>query len=175
MNRTQLEQNAALSAQDGNSVAVGIADIKLGRSPQVIKTTLGSCVAVCLYNSKQRCGGMLHFMMAVPLPGDMMRENMRKAKYAQTGIPELLRQLKAAFGLSPEQFQAKFFGGANLLSSVSRNIGKINEEAVRAILREHGVKISASLTGGNKGYKIDMDMATGRVRCQIFGEEAREF
>ena len=105
----------------------------------------------------------------------MMRENMRKAKYAQTGIPELLRQLKAAFGLSPEQFQAKFFGGANLLSSVSRNIGKINEEAVRAILREHGVKISASLTGGNKGYKIDMDMATGRVRCQIFGEEAREF
>ena len=37
-----------------NTVVVGIADIKVDKAPKVLKTNLGSCVAVCLYSPAEK-------------------------------------------------------------------------------------------------------------------------
>ena len=161
---------------DGNPIlVVGIADIKVGKSPYSIRTTLGSCIAVCLYNPQAQVGGMLHLMMAAPPAMEVAKgEILKKAKYAQTGVPELVRQMRHTFGLEPAQMSAKIFGGANLLPNVTRNIGYENEVAVREILRGLGIRILGYMTGGTKGYKVDFNLNTGKVRCQLFGEEAQE-
>ncbi|MBF0293291.1 MAG: chemotaxis protein CheD, partial [Nitrospinae bacterium] len=38
-------------------------EIAVTKQPSVIATLLGSCVAVCLYNTKGQYGGMNHYML----------------------------------------------------------------------------------------------------------------
>lgn len=152
---------------------VGIGDAKVGESPSVIRTTLGSCIAVCLFDQQQRIGGMLHLMMASS-EGHMKRD-FRPAKFADTGIPLLIDMLKKQYGVLPAQLKAKIFGGAKILRMVSQDIGKDNENAVRQILKTMGIAILASETGGEKGYQVDFDLSTGRVTCRVFGQQPSEF
>ncbi len=156
------------------TLIVGIADIKVGKAPSLITTNLGSCIAVCLYDRNKQVGGMLHLMLARASDGTT-REVVKVAKYADTGIPELLKQLRETYGLGKENFVAKIFGGAKILQFVTQNIGEENETAVREILRILGIRVVAAKTGGEKGYKVSFDLSTGKVVCQIFGEPAGEF
>lgn len=159
---------------NSQNIAVGVGDIKVGKAPQSINTYLGSCVAVCLYAPGHKVGGMIHLMLPVARPN---QEGMvlKKEKYADTGIPELFRQLKNTFGLEKEEFVAKIFGGANILKNVRYHIGKENITAVQKILKSNRIRIISSHTGGEKGYKIEFDLRTGRVTCRVFGEDPQEY
>ncbi|HNX91076.1 MAG TPA: chemotaxis protein CheD [Candidatus Omnitrophota bacterium] len=155
-------------------LVVGIADIKVGKSPDSIRTSLGSCIAVCLYDSERKIGGMLHLMLA-HVPADVSDENVKKAKFADTGIPELIRQLNRTYGVKPSDVTAKIFGGAKVLKNVMHNIGYDNEVAVREILKQNGIRIMVARTGGDKGYNIRFELENGKVKCQVFGEEPKEY
>jgi chemotaxis protein CheD len=155
-------------------VAVGMADLKTGREGEVLSTVLGSCVGVCLYAPRQKIGGLLHLMM--PASGvNGTAPDCKKGKYADTGIPELVRAIKIAHGVPPSDLIAKIFGGAKVLQGVERNIGAENVVAVQAILKEYGLPIKAYKVGGEKGYRIKFAMDTGRVVCQVFGQSIEEF
>ena len=154
-------------------IVVGIGDAKTGQAPAVIRTTLGSCIAVCLYDPENRIGGMLHLMMASSQGHS--RLDFRPAKFADTGIPLLLEMLKKQHNLLPAQLKAKIFGGAKILRMVSQDIGKDNEKAVREILKSLGIPIVAAKTGGEKGYQIDFNLSTIAVTCRVFGNEPEEF
>ena len=67
------------------------------------------------------------------------------------------------------------FGGANVLKMARRRVGEENIEAARAILRGLKIAVVGASTGGERGYKIDFDLATGKVFCQIFNEEVKEY
>jgi chemotaxis protein CheD len=82
---------------NGQDIVVGIADIKVGRAPSTLKTNLGSCIAVCLYDQHKKVGGMLHLMLASS-NGITDKRELKKEKYADTGIAELLQQMKLSFG-----------------------------------------------------------------------------
>ena len=153
---------------------VGIGDIKIGRSPVLIRTNLGSCIGVCLYNSQLKVGGMLHCMLP-SAEGHKDKPGFRPTKYADSGLSELIAQLKRAYGLEPRQFTAKIFGGASMFKVVSINIGRDNEQSVRAILKENGIPVLAFKTGGEKSYKIDFNLMNGLVSCRNIALEAEEF
>ncbi len=57
----------------------------------------------------------------------------------------------------------------------AKNIGKSNEESVRAVLKNLHIPIIAAKTGGEKGYQIDYDLEDGSVLCRVFGQETQEF
>ncbi|MCA9408206.1 MAG: chemotaxis protein CheD [Candidatus Omnitrophica bacterium] len=156
-----------------NVLIVGIADIKTGKAPFLIKTTLGSCIGVCLYHQEKKVGGMLHLMLASS-EGIVRTGELKRAKFADTGIPDLIHELKVKHDADISGLSAKIFGGAKVLQGVTSDIGKNNEEAVRTILKQFGVKIIASKTGGEKGYQIEFDLDTGKVLCKIFGQEPVE-
>ncbi len=46
-----------------NIVTVGVGDLKIAKSPKIIKTSLGSCIGVVLYDSINKIGGLLHLML----------------------------------------------------------------------------------------------------------------
>ncbi|HAJ57532.1 MAG TPA: chemotaxis protein CheD [Candidatus Omnitrophica bacterium] len=153
-------------------LVVGVADIKIGRSPSVIRTVLGSCVAICLYAPSLKVGGMLHFVMAYSSPH---KEQLRCARYCDTGLQELIKQMRAYYKVGAEGLTAKIFGGAHVIKAISNPIGEENIAAARQFLDNHGIKIAASRTGGGKGYRIEFDVASGKVSCQVFGEPVEEY
>ena len=159
---------------DAPVLVVGIGDVKVGKMPSLIRTNLGSCIGVCLYNDAQKIGGMLHCML--PSSVDYRdKPNFRAAKYADSGLDELLAELKRTYNVSPSQLKAKFFGGASMLKAITINIGGQNEQAVKNYLKSAGIHVLACKTGGEKGYQIDFDLSTGKVYCRIFGQETQEF
>jgi chemotaxis protein CheD len=159
---------------DEKTLAVGVGDIKIAQSPVIISTYLGSCLAVCLYAPSYKAGGLLHLMLprAYATPEGV---TLKKEKYADTGIPEMLRQLKNIFKLEKGAFVAKIFGGANVLKNVNRRIGEENLAAVQEILKNLKIAVIASQTGGDKGYKIAFDLNTGKVICRVFGGNPIEY
>lgn len=156
-----------------NDVIVGMADLKTGEAPSVLRTNLGSCIAVCLYEPTTKKGGLIHFMLAnAP---SKLEPNLKKAKYADTGIVELIAQLSKLVPGHKSNICAKVFGGAKVLPGTMHNIGSDNEIAAKEILKSAGIKITAQKTGGEKGYKVAFDLSTGKVKVQVFGAQEEEF
>lgn len=154
-------------------IIVGMADLKTGKAPNELITNLGSCIGVCLYSSRNKVGGLLHLMLG-HAGESATRENFKPAKYADTGIPELLRQLKINYSTKENDLVAKIFGGGKILKNVTNDIGLENENVVRKILYDLDIPIKAAQTGGEKGCRINFNLETGIVYCQVFGEPIQE-
>jgi len=103
------------------------------------------------------------------------KPDFRPAKYADSGIQELVAVLKKAYSLEPRDLTAKIFGGACMLKIISSNIGQMNELSALATLKELHIPVLSFKTGGEKGYQIDFNLENGSVLCRVFGEESKEF
>ncbi len=157
---------------NGNIVTVGVGDLKIAKSPKIIKTSLGSCVGVVLYDSTQKIGGMLHLM----LPNCRDR-NSKLSKYADTGIPLLLDLMVNEAKANRSALRAKIFGGAKMFTVNSDlfDIGKSNILETKNILEKSGLKLVASRLGGTKGHQISLDTESGIVNSKIFGESTGKY
>jgi chemotaxis protein CheD len=157
---------------DENIVTVGVGDLKVAKSPKTIKTSLGSCIGVVLYDNINKIGGILHLM----LPKRNDREG-KLSKYADTGIPLLIDLMVMQANANKKLLTAKIFGGAKMFNVNSElfDIGKANAIETKKILEKMNIRIIAAKTGGTKGYQISIDTNTGIVRCRIFGGQAEEY
>ena len=112
---------------------------------------------------------------------DISKLTLEQAKdiFIELGARELIKkvenQLKNIYGVRVSDCSAKIFGGAKILQGNIHNIGMDNDAAVRAILKDLGIRVGACKTGGEKGYKLKFNLETGAVACQIFGEQIQEF
>ena len=106
-------------------IKVGMADLNICKSPDIITTLgLGSCIGLTLYDPVTKVGGMVHYMLP---DSTQMRNNSNIAKFADTGIDELLKQVLRA-GANRTRLVAKIAGGAKMFSvSGSSNISNIGE------------------------------------------------
>lgn len=155
---------------------IGMADLGWVRSPDRLRTTgLGSCVGVVLYDAEAKVAGMAHVM----LPDSSLARSSQLAvgKYADTAIPELIRQMEQA-GAATRRLKAKLAGGAQMFSFMSGNdslrIGPRNVEACREILKQAKIPIIAEDTGGNCGRTIEMDAATGILHIRTVNQGSKE-
>ncbi|TVM00684.1 MAG: chemotaxis protein CheD [Candidatus Brocadia sp. WS118] len=149
-----------------NAITVGVGDLKITQAPNVLKTLLGSCIGIVLHDPVNKIGGLLHIMLPKKSGNDL-----KITKYADTGLPYFIYHMVTHAGASRRALYAKLFGGAKMFEANSLiNIGETNEIEARRILKEEGIRIVASKTGGTKGYNILFDTDTGEVTCHIFGE-----
>ncbi len=147
------------------TITVGVGDLKITRSPNILKTLLGSCIGIILHDPINKVGGLLHIMLPKQSSNDV-----KITKYADPGLPYFISQMVTVAGASRNTMHAKIFGGAKMFETNGLlNIGESNEIEVRRILKKEGIKIIASKTGGTKGYNILFDTETGNVICRIFG------
>jgi chemotaxis protein CheD len=155
-----------------NIVTVGVGDLKIAKSPKIIKTSLGSCMGVVLYDSINKIGGLLHLM----LPKRNDRDG-KLSKYADTGISLLVDLMAKKANSNRKTLTAKIFGGAKMfnVNSALFDIGKSNAAETKRILKEMNIRIVATKTGGTKGLQISLDTKTGTVRCRIFGGQIGEY
>ena len=75
----------------GNIIKVGMADLNVCKAPDGLTTLgLGSCIGLTLYDPVTKIGGMVHYMLP---DSTKVSNNSNKAKFADTGIEELLKKV----------------------------------------------------------------------------------
>lgn len=153
---------ATLSAP-ADSVGVGLGDLHARKSGELIAYSLGSCVAVCLYDPVARVSGMAHVVLpAAPEAGP----GKTPGKFGDTVVPALLAAVRAVGG-QPGRLVCKIAGGAAVLTlgggGSLPKIGDRNVESVRAALAAARITVRSADTGGSVGRTVRMDAATGRI------------
>lgn len=99
----------------------------------VIMTTLGSCIAACLWDRNSGVGGLNHFMLP-----DGVGDNGRYGAYAM----ELLINEMMKRGASRYSLEAKIFGGGQVISGMqTMNIGERNTRFVLDYLRTERIPV----------------------------------
>lgn len=144
-------------------IHVGIGEIAVSSSPDILKTILGSCVGVAIYSPVDRIGGLIHIMLPKLTNGDMNR-----AKYADTGIPILIDMMENRYGIGRQNLIAKIAGGANMFSykktgSPLFDIGTNNTAAVKYLLKQFNIPILEEDVGANYGRRIEFYLESGKL------------
>lgn len=157
-------------------VRVGIADMKIVKAPDKIKTSgLGSCVGVVIYDKKKKLAGLAHIM----LPESSLARNgqMNCAKFVDTALRKLREDLITK-GADPSRLKAKIAGGAQMFQfsnmSDQMRIGPRNVEAVKKELRSLNIPLVAEETGGNKGRTIQFDPETFMLEIRTVYQDTIE-
>jgi len=138
---------------------VGIAEYEVTTDPAVLTTSgLGSCIGVALYDEPTGAAGLVHVML--PTAKDV--EGGNRAKFADTGVAELVEALEDA-GASTATMEAKVAGGSDMLdfSENGSSIGSRNLEQVRATLSEYDIPIVGEDVGGDHGRSLRLEADSG--------------
>ncbi len=132
--------------------------------PSAVTTIVGSCVAVCLWDSATRVGGICHFQLP-----RWLGTGARTQSYADVAIQDLLERMRA-LGARPETIEASVFGGACLTPQVRRRhkpLGDENVEHALGHLRECAIRVADAATGGSRGRKLVFHTSDGRARVTV--------
>jgi chemotaxis protein CheD len=125
--------------------------------PIIIRTVLGSCVAVCLWDRDLCQGGVSHFIQ----PWAHSRDKATP-EYGNAATVALLRLLEET-GSRREHLVAQVAGGAKPEMPGSDDLGFANIEAAHRILERKGIPIASQDVGGTMGRKIIFDTYTGHL------------
>lgn len=155
----------------GNIIKVGMADLNICKAPDMITTlALGSCIGIALYDPIAKIGGLAHIMLP---DSTQIRNNSNIAKFADTGIDELLRRMLRA-GAVHRRLNAKIAGGAKMFELKGNtdlgNIGERNAKATRERLKRLQIPILADDTGLNYGRTVELYCATGEFHIKSVGK-----
>jgi chemotaxis protein CheD len=152
-------------------VNVGIADLAVAREPVILRTILGSCVGICLYDGEEKLGGLAHIMLPEMKPGYRVPK-----KYADTAIPMLIEEMEKEGG-STERITAKLVGGARMFNlsenSMMGDIGRHNLERTRQVLAEFNIEVLTEDVQGTIGRTIDFYTSDGSIRIKSINQEER--
>lgn len=155
----------------GNVIKVGMADLKIAKAPDSLTTLgLGSCIGLTLFDPVAKIGGLVHYMLP---DSTKLKNNTNIAKFGDTGIRELYRQMTLA-GANPRRVVAKIAGGAKMfevsgMSSVG-NVGERNAEQAKIVLKELKIPLIAEDTGLNYGRTVVLDCENGDYIIKAVGK-----
>ncbi len=143
---------------------VAMGEIEVVRGAFLLRTLLGSCVGLILYDHRNQVGGLAH----VVLPNSN-GQGSALGKYADTALTEMLRQIEELGGRE-RQLSAKVTGGANMFTtSGPASIGDQNVTAVEQLLKGAGIPVMARHCGGRAGRRVAFEVDTGRVTIEMVG------
>ncbi len=103
----------------------------------LIMTTLGSCIAACLWDRDKRVGGMNHFL----LPDGGGSGGADSGRYGSFAMDLLIGELVKR-GATRASMEAKVFGGGAVISGMnSINVGERNTQFVLDYLRTERITV----------------------------------
>jgi chemotaxis protein CheD len=152
---------------------VAMAEMKVESKPIELVTSVGSCVALCLYDSANRCGGLAHIM----LPNSAIApQDFLPCKFADTAVPALAKAVRKISG-KETGLSAKIAGGANIFSNLNNNcpsIGVKNIDAVKMALNVNKIRLVAEDVGGSYGRRIAFNIGNGVATIRLSNGEIKK-
>jgi chemotaxis protein CheD len=121
----------------------------------LIVTTLGSCIAACLWDRERGIGGMNHFMLPEG-SGD-------SGRYGSYAMELLINQLMKR-GASRPALEAKVFGGGAVIASMTTmNVGERNTQFVLDYLRTERIPVVSKDVLDTCARKVCLLPVSGKV------------
>jgi chemotaxis protein CheD len=144
-----------------NSI-IRIGEIGFGIDTDCLRTFFGSCVAIVLHDPVNRAAALAH----VQLPTSTDQPTLELGRYADTAVPELVRQLQQRSRLEIS-LVAHIVGGADMFPvTQARSVGRLNTAAVKALLLTHRIPILTEDCGGNLARRLVFDVRTGKLQIE---------
>ena len=154
--------HAALVIGAERRLHVGQGEHHVTADPDVVLSTiLGSCVAMCLRDPLAGVGGMNHFL----LPEGAGAGTDAGRRYGAYAMELLINDVLKAGGRR-ERLEAKLFGGGRMFDSL-RDVGRANADFAERFLRDEGIPIVSSSTGGVSARRVEFWPTSGRVRQRL--------
>lgn len=146
-----------------SQISVGLAEIKIAKDEgNLIAFGLGSCIGLLAYCRRTHIAGMVHIMLPEAFKD---REVDKPGKFADTGVPELIKEMKAAGAGSNLVYV--YAGGAQVFqfggNSTGLEIGAKNIIAVEKQMKLLLARPVAIEVGGSVGRTFSCDVSTGDV------------
>ncbi|HEY5998058.1 MAG TPA: chemotaxis protein CheD [bacterium] len=143
--------------------------IRAGRGEGLVRTVLGSCVSVCLWDPAIGAGGMNHYLL--PLWNG---EGLPSPRYGNVAIPRLIERV-LELGCRRDRLVAKVFGGGAVLD-ISVGLFPVGERNASLALEQLGaerIPVVARDVGGEWTRTIVFNHGTGVVRLRRLGPPAK--
>ncbi|MCW3999157.1 MAG: chemotaxis protein CheD [Candidatus Bathyarchaeota archaeon] len=154
-------------------VRVDMAAMKVDCRPVELLTSVGSCVGICLYDSKHKCGGLAHIMLPHTHLGP---QEPLPSKFADTAVPALIQAIQEVTG-KQGRISARIAGGANMFANTlakGLDIGAKNVVAVREALNAHRVPLVGEDVGGSQGRRISFNLVSGAITVRTHNGEIKK-
>jgi putative nucleotidyltransferase with HDIG domain len=134
--------------------------------PMVVSAALGTCVGVALFDKKNRVGGVIHLLLPEPVSSGSV---LYPEKYASTAMPAFIESILKQ-GAAGEHLQAIIAGGALvgplMPQDLSLDIGGRTVEIVQAALKEAGITVVKSETGGFFTCRLSLNLLTFQTEIE---------
>ncbi len=102
----------------------------------LVMTTLGSCIAACLWDRNAHVGGMNHFMLP-----DGAGNGLDSGRYGSYAMEVLINELMKR-GATRSTLEAKVFGGGQVIAGMNTmNVGQRNTEFVLDYLKTERIPV----------------------------------
>ena len=167
---TNLAQTMDEPIRAGETIEVVLGEGAVARTPhKIVCKGLGSCVAVILYDSRLKLGGLAHVML--PGAGSTQQPVVHPFRYADSAVAALARRL-SAMGASRQNLSARLIGGAHLFTQdadASEGIGAQNIATLRRMLASEGILLNGEDVGGGHGRSVMFDLSNGRAVITTIG------
>lgn len=145
------------------SVYLKPGELYVGSKPVVVKTVLGSCVAVCLYDTLHKIGGVNHYLLPFS-----QNDTQNPLNYGEHSIPTLI-QLVLDEGGEKRCLVAQLVGGCSMRPDPIIDVGQSNIDIAREILHKYSIPIIGEYVGGNVGRVITFDPYTNNLQIRQAG------
>jgi chemotaxis protein CheD len=146
-------------------IEVGLAQFAVAAAPtRLISYSLGSCVALVLFDRRARLGGLAHVM----LPNSNSSSPTTPAKFANHAVETLLEAMEQRGG-SRRRITAKLVGGASLfkpLDGDAPSMGDRNVAALKEHLSQARIRLVAEDTGGDFARTVTFSPQDGTVKVR---------
>ncbi|NCO35343.1 MAG: chemotaxis protein CheD [Armatimonadetes bacterium] len=147
-------------------IEVGMAQFAAATAPtRVISYSLGSCVALVLYDRRVCVGGLAHVM----LPGSSSQQCSLPAKFASHALDALVAEMEK-LGARRFRLTARLIGGASLFNnrngSSAPSMGERNATALRERLTQARIRLVAEDTGGDFARTVTLTTEDGAVKIR---------
>ncbi|OAI39894.1 hypothetical protein AYO40_05330 [Planctomycetaceae bacterium SCGC AG-212-D15] len=141
-------------------VTLYLGGLHVSAKPVVIKTLLGSCIAVCLYDLQAGIGGMNHFM----LPRGRAEGTHGITRFGVHAMDCLVTELLKA-GAARSRLVAKVFGGARVLDldADRLRVAEQNIDFIHTYLECERFPLVSEDVGGTLPRDVRYHTASGKV------------
>jgi chemotaxis protein CheD len=149
-----------VAAEAANSHFLHAGQVHISQSESIVMI-LGSCSAVCIWDSVHGIGGATHFLLPV-----WDGRGAASPRYGNVAISALLQRLTEA-GAQRELLRAKVFGGGCLFdsmrgqNSIREHLGKRNVQTALEILAKEHIPVVSVEAGNDKGQRVMFHPKTG--------------
>jgi len=149
-------------------ITLNPAELHVSTTPVIVRTVLGSCVAVTMFNRHRRIAAICHALLPHPNNNEPDTANyVENRRYVTCVIPEMVRTMRR-HDILPQEIEVKVFGGSDTLGRSAGQesdhpVGRLNVKAVMEMLEAERLSLKTSDVGGTRGRKILFYTHTGEV------------